>query len=277
MRKLIPIALFLWSSSVVPAGASITGNTQRIGDRISLEVVIHSMDDRPLVEPIKSDLEGARQDIERFFAAPFTDRIVAEVFPTRKDLDEFVKKRWSAPPTEKWMVAAGVADVMVMLSPRTWGTEAVEHDPKDLSHRKGILAHELVHVYHAQHNDNRELEGMDELGWFVEGLATYVSGQLDREHDHDAIDAIKAGKAPTNLKDAWSGRYRYGVSGSMVRYIDKHYGRNMVWQLLPVASTSQVLQRLNTTESGFLVAWQRYVLEESPSNRRSGVRLDTWN
>ncbi len=251
---------------------------QRIGEPLSLEVVIHSEYDRALVEPIKSDLESSRQEIEKFFAAPFKDQIVAEVLPSRKALDEFVKKVWSAPPTEKWMVAAGVADVLVVLSPRVWATESVEHDSKDPAHRKGILAHELVHVFHGQHNVNREFDGMDDLGWFVEGLATYVSGQLEREHKRDAEDAIKAGKAPASLKEAWTGRYRYGVCGSMIRYIDKRYGRNMLWQLLKVTKPDEALSRLSTTENSFLIAWREFVMSEAgQSNGSRTNRLDTWN
>jgi hypothetical protein len=274
---IIPLlTIAILTSRCIEAYGSTAG--QRIGEPLSLEVVIHSDYDRALVEPIKSDLESSRREIERFFAAPFKDRIVAEMFPSRKALDVFVKKVWSAPPTEKWMVAAGVADVLVVLSPRVWATESVDHDPYDPAHRKGILAHELVHVFHGQHNINREFDGMDDLGWFVEGLATYVSGQLEREHKTDAEEAIKAGKAPTNLKGAWSGRYRYGVCGSMARYIDKRYGRNMLWQLLKVTKPDEALSRLGTTESSFLISWRDFVMDEAGHTNGTGAnRLDTWN
>src|SRR6516165_2607432 len=80
------------------------------------------------------------------------------------------------------MVASGVADRMVILSPRVWKTQAAEHDPADAEHLRDLIAHELVHVYHGQHNPRPDFDGMDDSGWFVEGLAVYVSGQLERSH-----------------------------------------------------------------------------------------------
>jgi hypothetical protein len=100
---------------------------------------------------------------------------------------------------------------------------------------------------------------MDDSGWFVEGLAVYVSGQLKRSHRTAARDALKAGKAPTRLADAWSGRYRYGVSGSMVEFVDKRYGREVVKKLLAVVSNKEAPKRLNTTEGEFFEAWTRHV------------------
>jgi hypothetical protein len=87
----------------------------------------------------------------------------------------------------------------------------------------------------------------------------YVSGQLEQWHRTAARDALKAGKAPTRLADAWSGRYRYGVSGSMVKFVDKRYGREVIKKLLRVVSNEQALKLLKTTERKFLEAWTAYI------------------
>ena len=63
------------------------------------------------------------------------------------------------------------------------------------------------------------------MGWFVEGLAVYASEQRQRSHRNAARDAIAAGKAPKRLAEAWSGRYRYGVSGSVVEFVDRRDGQ----------------------------------------------------
>src|SRR6185312_16481662 len=101
-----------------------------------------------------------------------------------------------------------------------------------------------------------DFDGMDDIGWFVEGLAVYVSGQLERSHRTDARDALRAGKAPDRLAGAWSGRYRYGVSGSMVEFVDQRHGREVVKRLLAVVTNEEALNRLDTTEDGFLAAWR---------------------
>src|SRR5262249_44354243 len=163
------------------------------------------------------------------------------------------------PKTEAWMVASGVADRMVILSPRVWKTQAAEHDPADVEQVREIIAHELVHVYHGQYNPRPDFDGMDDMGWFVEGLAVYVSGQLERSHRADARDALGAGKAPDRLARAWSGRYRYGVSRSMGRVAGQPARPEGVKRLLAVVSNEEALKRLDTTEDGFLGAWRAHV------------------
>jgi hypothetical protein len=151
-------------------------------------------------------LQQGRKKVEQFFGQPFKKSFEVEVFPDRAAFDEYFRKRWKLPKTAAWMVASGVADRMTILSPRVWKTQAAEHDPTDAGHVRDLIAHELVHVYHGQCNPRPDFDGMDDCGWLVEGLAVYVSGQLERSHRTAARDAIKAGKAPTRFADAWSGR-----------------------------------------------------------------------
>jgi hypothetical protein len=212
--------------------------------------------DREITPTLKAHVEAGRKTIETFFGKPFKQSFTVEVLPNRAAFDDYVQRRWKAPKTQKWMVASGVADRMVILSPRVWKTEAVEHNPADDKHIRDLVAHELVHVYHGQFNPRPDFDGMDDLGWFVEGLAVYVSGQLERSHRNAGRDAIAAGKAPTRLADAWSGRYRYGVSGSLVEFIDRRDGRKMIRKLLPAISNDEALKILGTTEAKFLDAWK---------------------
>ena len=62
-----------------------------------------------------------------------------------------------------------------------------------------LITHELVHTYHGQHNPTRDFTGMDDLGWFVEGLATYASGQMAHSHAGDAKAALAAGTISYNF------------------------------------------------------------------------------
>ena len=47
---------------------------------------------------------------------------------------------------------------------------------------QALIAHELVHVYHGQRSPRPDFHGMDDVGWFVEGLAVLASGQLELHH-----------------------------------------------------------------------------------------------
>ena len=165
--------------------------------------VIHADQDKDVAASLKPYIQQGQQKVERFFSQPFKQAFEVEVFPDRAAFDKYFHKRWKIPKTEAWMVASGVADRMVILSPRVWKTQAAEHDPADAEHLRELIAHELVHVYHGQHNPRPDFDGMDDSGWLVEGLAVYVSGQLKRSHRTAARDALKTGKAPTRLADAW--------------------------------------------------------------------------
>jgi hypothetical protein len=221
--------------------------------------VIHAEQDKQVAASLKPLLQQGRQKVERSFGQPFKKAFVVEVFADRAAFDEYFRKRWKLPKTAAWMVASGVADRLTILSPRVWKTQAAEHDPADAEHVRDLVAHELVHVYHGQQNPRPDFDGMDDSGWLVEGLAVYVSGQLERSHRAAAHEALKAGKAPLRLADAWSGRYRYGVCGSMVEFVDKRYGRDVIKKLLGIVSNDEALKLLGISEGEFLEAWKAWV------------------
>lgn len=220
--------------------------------------------DASLVAGLRDDLAAAQRDIETFFGQPFARAYEVQVFPGRKALDEAFARRWQVPQTECWIVAAGVGDGMLLLSPRVWKSEACEHDGSDGAHVREIVTHELVHVYHGQRNPSPEFEGQDDIGWFAEGLATLVSGQLARAHRGAALEAIASGQAPRSLARAWSGRYRYGVSGSLVEYVDRRWGRATVFRLLGATTQAQVLELLATSEPALLAGWAEDVSARRP-------------
>lgn len=154
--------------------------------------------DPGLESEISGHVTAGMKTVETFFGTPFLKTLSADVYPNRAALDQEFDRRWKAPPTEKWMVAAGVADGLIMLSPKDWKAEATEHDGGDPRHVREIITHELTHVFHAQHNPRPEFDGMDDMAWFIEGLATYVAGQLGGPR-LTAKQAIEAGKAPKSL------------------------------------------------------------------------------
>lgn len=205
------------------------------------------------------EISLGKRSVEQFFGQKFLRSFRTIVCTDRASFDGYMMSRWKF-TSEPWMVATGVSDAFVILDPNTWKQQTVEHDGDDRMHVQQIVAHELTHVFHEQHNPTKDFTGADEIGWFIEGLATYVSGQLRFGKSKDALEAINTGKAPTRLIDAWSGRYRYGVCGSMVEYIDLKYGSERLKSLLVATSQAEVLRALNTTESDFISDWIGWVL-----------------
>jgi hypothetical protein len=195
------------------------------------------------------------QQIQRFFGASFPDPIRFQVAPDRAAFDRAVAK-FGVGQTECWMVGLGTADLMVLLSRGAWTKQACDHDPNDLPAIRQLIAHELIHVYHGQFNPTRDFTGIEDLDWFIEGLAVFASGQLTEERLGAMHKAIAAGQFPTSLSKVWTGPNRYGFAGSLVRHLDLTWGRATTVRLLKVRSTAEALTLLGTSEASLLAAWR---------------------
>lgn len=220
--------------------------------------------DREIALAVHRDLVDGRRVIETFFDQPFPRPFASRVFPDRASLTAHWRELWKTPEFEAqcWMVASGSGVGLSMLSPSAWKAEACEHDPQDAEEIRLLVAHELVHVYHGEMNPDPGLDGLEPMGWLVEGVATYVSGQLERSHEARARDAVASGAVPDELERFWSGKYRYGISGSLVRYIDRTYGRGTLLALLATTSEEQALARLGVGERELIDGWRATVEAE---------------
>lgn len=211
-----------------------------------------------VIEEILADLAWAEARIDHRLGR-FPDSVSVRIFADRQGFSAALREAWGIPETACWMVGAADDDSLYLLSPATWADEACEHDPSDAEHRRLLVAHEAVHAYHGQVNPSPDVGLLQDIGWFVEGLATYVSGQLETTHAGRAAEAIAAGEDPRRLEDAWSGPYRYGVSGSLVAYVDSEWGRETLRAALSVTSESDLGDLLGTSEADFLAGWRTWV------------------
>src|SRR4030095_3605193 len=115
-----------------------------------------------------------------------------------------------------------------------------------------------VHVYHGQMNASPDFSDVTGVDWFVEGLATYVSGQCDAERLAAVKKAIDNNEIPPHLDDFWTGKLKYGLSGSVVMYIDEKFGTEKLTQLLPFNRKDQILRFLGVTEDELTKGWRDY-------------------
>ncbi|HEX6882041.1 MAG TPA: hypothetical protein VF530_01605 [Planctomycetota bacterium] len=200
--------------------------------------------------------------VEAFFCAPFPRPFALTVHPDRAAFDASFPPEWGLGRTECWMVASGVADGVQLLSPRAWRAEACEHDPADEAHLLRLLAHELVHVYHGQHNPSPDFVDVTGIDWFAEGLATFASGQLADPQLAPAREALTTGAGPATLARAWTGKYRYGVSGSLVAFVDGEIGRARLRECLGATCPEELLPLVGLTEEELLARWRAAVLAD---------------
>lgn len=200
------------------------------------------------------------------FGRPFVHSFTVRLFEDRGSMTEYWRQAWSIPDLqpECWMVASGTASTLALLSPSDWSKEACDHDPSDAAATQQLITHELVHVYHGQINPDPEFDSAEEMGWFVEGLAVAVSGQLDGPRLDRARRAVAEGKGPRRLADAWSGPDRYGIAGSLVSWLEKTRGREAVLEMMRCTSTQQILALAGSGEQELLAAWREW-LKSAPS------------
>lgn len=214
--------------------------------------------DATVVSMLRADLVRAERRIEDRLG-PFPDPVDTRLYPSRAAFSEALSRAWGIPETACWMVGAAGDHTLHLLSPAVWERQACEHDPADRDHVRRLVTHEAVHVYHGQLNPSDDLGRLEEIGWFTEGLATWVSGQLEARHAGRAAEAIAAGEAPRSLAGAWSGPYRYGVAGSMVAFIDDVWGTNTLRRLLTATTQAELLATLAVDEAELLARWEDWV------------------
>lgn len=207
-------------------------------------------------------LDKGIQSVAEFFGSGFQKEFDVFVYPTRNDLDSQWQKDWNMPEfkSECWMVASGVAAKLDVISPARWDKEACGHIYADTLRTQRLITHELVHVYHGQLNSSPDFSDVTGIDWFVEGLATYASGQCDAARITEVKNAIGKNEIPEGLDNFWTGKLRYGLSGSVVTYIDKKFGREKLKQLLPFNKKDQVLNSLGVSESELINGWKEYIM-----------------
>lgn len=208
-------------------------------------------------------LNNGINSTEDFFGQKFKSRFNVYIHPGRASLDSTWQTDWKMPEfrSECWMVASGVAQRLDMISPKQWDKAACEHTYSDKIKTQQLITHELVHVFHGQVNASPDFSDAEGIDWLVEGLATYASGQCDSARLGEVKKAIADKKNPIALDKFWTGKFKYGFSGSMVMYIDKKYGREKLKALLPFNKKSAVLDALAVTEAGLIRDWTDFMLK----------------
>lgn len=203
--------------------------------------------------------ESCKNKVEAFFGKPFPRHFTINIYPSRLLLDASWQQAWKMPEfhSECWMVASGVAEQLDLLSPTVWSTAACEHRWEDQTASERLIAHEMTHVYHGQHNESPDFSATSGLDWFVEGLAVYASGQCDSLRMADLRQWLDSHAMPHSLDEFWTGPQKYGLSGSAVRFLDQKLGREKLGSLLGYAKKEDLLQAIGMSEAAFLSAWEK--------------------
>jgi hypothetical protein len=255
--KFLLSLLFIFSTSIVYAGDSLSW----IKKESSFFTLHYTSADSTIVNNIQRNLWEGNKTIAIYFSQSFAKKFDVYVFPNRKELDEQWSKDWAGAgfKSQCWMVASGVANRLDLLSPLSWKQETCDHNPNDSIEIQKIIAHELVHVFHAQQNPRSNFDGMDDLSWLVEGLATFVSGQLTNEKLNKVRTQLIQ-KIPAKLSELWTGADKYGRVGSFMQFLDQKYGKEKILKLLSFTDLSSILEFLHTDEASLITEWKNKIV-----------------
>ncbi len=217
----------------------------------------------PAIEQIRKDVPGGLKLIEDFLKKEFKNEVKVFVFPSRAALDSSWQIEWGVPDfkSQCWMVGSGIQSKLDLLSPSTWRTDACEHDPEDSQEIRMLIYHELTHVLHSDHNLSPAFDNINNIDWFVEGLATYVSGQLDEQRLADTREFVKTTGGPEELSMFWKGPNRYGLAGSMIAHIDAEYGREKLSEMLKFNDVKDILELIGKSEEQLITEWKKDLMK----------------
>jgi hypothetical protein len=167
--------------------------------------LLYSSEDKMNIKEYNKLIKNGITSVKIFFYSSYTKEFNIFIHPGRHSLDSTWQKDWNMPEfkSECWMVASGVALKLDMISPKRWDKEACEHIYSETKKTQQLITHELVHVYHGQLNVSPDFSHVEGIDWFVEGLATFASGQCDSLRIADVKKAIRDNKIPENLDKFW--------------------------------------------------------------------------
>ncbi|MBL7903204.1 MAG: hypothetical protein JNK73_14495 [Bacteroidia bacterium] len=223
--------------------------------------IIYSSKDKRNIKEYKPYVNRGIRLIETFFNTTYNKTFNVIIHPDRQSIDSTWQRDWNMPEfkSECWMVASGIASKLDMISPKLWDNQSCEHIYSETKKTQQLITHELLHVYHGQINISPDFSNVEGIDWFIEGLATYASGQCDTLRIGEVKKAISENKIPKSLDNFWSGKIKYGLSGSVVMYIDKKYGREKLKILLTSNNKKELLSILKITETELLNEWRKYI------------------
>lgn len=223
--------------------------------------LFYTTSDEQSITDYKVFFETGKRTVEEFFQGSFNNDFNIYIHPSRISLDSTWQKDWNMPTfkSQCWMVASGVSNKLDIVSPKKWDSLACEHSYSNSIKTQRLITHELVHVYHGQQNKSPDFSDVSGIDWFIEGLAVYASGQCDSIRISEVKKGIKENAIPETLNKFWSGKLKYGQSGTVVMFLDNKYGREMLISLLSYNDISEIMIQLKTTEEEILKDWKRYM------------------
>jgi hypothetical protein len=248
-RSLLTVALVAAACSSSIDSGFVPSNIDWLQRQAGEVSYTYTSADAGLVTTITPVVASEAAKMTAFLGLPFGRPFGLTVSPDWATFADRFRMRYQVAP-QCWVIATASGAGIELLSPRAW---QCGHDGTSGEHLRTVLAHELVHVLHAQQTDSGYSLGQR---WIAEGLGVYASGQLDADYAGDAQRRFNEGFVPTSLERLPDESGGYGLSGDLIRYIDRGWGRAMLRSLMRAETTAAAVAMLNETEASLLARWR---------------------
>ncbi|NOT09258.1 MAG: hypothetical protein HOP28_13765 [Gemmatimonadales bacterium] len=251
VRRTIALAALIGCGTIAgPAGPVDAGGIS----------VVAAGADAEWVPIVTQDASLGRALVSAFFGRPVAGSFAVRLFPDGPSWEGYWRSlgAFGAGPVPCWVIGGASRGEVALLAPRTWNSLTCGHNGQDESYRRGVLAHEIVHLRHLRANP-ANLGVIVPLRWFFEGLAVFGGGQLGSGNRASVRNELAGGPIPS-LAGIMNGSEAYSVAGVLVEYLDRRIGRAALAALLTATTSEEVLARIGLTERELLDGFRQSVL-----------------
>ena len=185
----------------------------------------------------------------------------AVIAPDRKEYEKLVVKWLGVDieiPSNPGRIAQPQRKDLVFLSPRAYREQSTfEYHPEEYER---LIFHEVTHVLEELLSPGIEFIPR----WWSEGLAVYLSGHWRYSDQFNfrqpVVQGIREGKIPTFLEVARRVDLSYEWGWTMVMFIERTRGREVIPTIIRECSDGNILELLKISEEEFSREWQEWLL-----------------
>lgn len=205
----------------------------------------------------KHAMSGIRKGLRFFGLPPEFPLINIFIAPRRTEYDKLVSHLTKV-PTSKGRLGQTQGHDLYIISPKAWATDVhpdylASNGGYDKKVYRQFIEHETIHMIEEYSSPKNAMEIRPQ--WWCEGLAVYTTGQYrDRINREETKKDLAIDKLPhiTGMK----GRDAYVWGWSLVRYIEKRFGREILKKIIIESCTEDILGFLKLRRNKFELEWR---------------------
>lgn len=223
-------------------------------------VIFCDRDANAVDETCKYALTGIRRGLRFFLLPPGFPLMNIFIAPDREEYDRLVSHLTKV-PTSKGRLGQPQGHDLYLISPNVWPI-SVHPDylgPDGACDRKvyrQFIEHEIIHMIEEYSSPRNAMEIRPQ--WWGDGIAVYATGQYsDRINRKEMEKDLSAEKFPRLAE--MKGRDAYVWGWSLVRFIEKRFGRGALKRIIKESYTADIPAFLKLRRKEFESEWRKAV------------------